>query len=79
MTVENSTDTAIYVQHHLQHNLLNLHNFTATSNGFWTLNLDTLSVSIILGLIFFNTISSSSQKRSRRCARQSPEFRGNPD
>ncbi len=44
-----STD---YIQHHLVHLQLNLHNFTLSNGGFWTLNLDTLAVSIVLGLMF---------------------------
>lgn len=43
---------AEYVQHHLQNLHLNLHNFTFTNNGFWTLNLDTMGVSIVLGVGF---------------------------
>jgi F-type H+-transporting ATPase subunit a len=46
------TDTAGYVQHHLEHLKLNLSNFTFTDNGFWTLNLDTFGVSLILGIVF---------------------------
>jgi len=41
-----------YVQHHMMHWKLNLHNFTFTDGGFWTLNLDTILVSVVLGLIF---------------------------
>lgn len=41
-----------YVQHHLQHLELNLSNFTFSNNGFWTLNLDTFSVSVIVGILF---------------------------
>lgn len=42
-----------YVQHHLTHLQLNLHTFTIGDGGFWTLNLDTMIVSIVIGLIFF--------------------------
>jgi len=41
-----------YIQHHLVHLQLNLHNFSVSNGGFWTLNLDTLAVSIALGLLF---------------------------
>jgi F-type H+-transporting ATPase subunit a len=41
-----------YIHHHLHHLTLNLHNFTISNGGFWTLNLDTLLVSIVLGSIF---------------------------
>ena len=38
-----------YIQHHLTNLVLNLHNFTFTQGGFWTLNLDTLFFAIVLG------------------------------
>lgn len=42
-----------YVQHHLHHLTLNLKNMTFDGKGgFWSINLDTMSVSIVLGLIF---------------------------
>jgi F-type H+-transporting ATPase subunit a len=44
--------TSEYIQHHLHHYQLNLQNFTIGEAGFWTLNLDTLLVSIITGIIF---------------------------
>lgn len=46
-------DAASYVEHHLTHLPLNLHNFTLTKNGFLTLNLDTMIMSLVLGSIFF--------------------------
>lgn len=52
MSTENPKNAAAYVQHHLEHLPLNLHNFTLTNGGFWTLNLDTMIVSITLGIIF---------------------------
>ena len=52
MSAETTNTAASYVQHHLQHLPLNLHNFTLTQNGFLTLNLDTTIISITLGLIF---------------------------
>ncbi|MFZ2314927.1 MAG: F0F1 ATP synthase subunit A [Gammaproteobacteria bacterium] len=44
-----------YIQHHLEHLTLNLKTFTIGGNdgGFWTLNLDTLIISMLLGLIIF--------------------------
>ncbi|OGT40932.1 MAG: F0F1 ATP synthase subunit A [Gammaproteobacteria bacterium RIFCSPHIGHO2_12_FULL_38_14] len=43
-----------YIQHHLEHLTLNLKTFTIdNSGGFWTLNLDTFAVSIILGVLVF--------------------------
>lgn len=41
-----------YVQHHLGHCQLNLHTFTLGDGGFLTLNLDTLAISIITGILF---------------------------
>jgi len=40
-----------YVQHHLRYLQLNLHTFKLGDGGFWTLNLDTLAVSIVLGVL----------------------------
>lgn len=44
-----------YVQHHLNHLMLNLHNGTISNGGFFTLNLDTFLLSVVLGLIFLTT------------------------
>lgn len=42
-----------YIQHHLHNWVLNLRDFSFSSNGgFWTLNLDTLLFSTLLGLVF---------------------------
>jgi len=41
-----------YIQHHLHHYQLDLRNLTIGDGGFWTLNLDTLSVTIITGILF---------------------------
>jgi F-type H+-transporting ATPase subunit a len=42
-----------YIQHHLVHLQYNLHTHQfGPSSGFWTLNVDTLAVSILLGLLF---------------------------
>ncbi len=43
-----------YIQHHLEHLTLNLKTFSiGEGGGFWTLNLDTLIVSVLLGVIIF--------------------------
>ncbi|QTS84224.1 ATP synthase subunit a [Coxiella endosymbiont of Amblyomma nuttalli] len=47
-----------YVQHHMSHWQLNLHNFTLTDGGFWTLNLDTLIISVIFGILFLGLFYS---------------------
>lgn len=43
-----------YIQHHLEHLQLNVQTWTIThgQTGFWLLNLDTLILSIVLGLLF---------------------------
>ena len=52
MSEEALTSTG-YIQHHLQNLSLNLHNFSlGRDGGFWTLQLDTLFFSILLGSIF---------------------------
>lgn len=45
---------AEYVQHHMQHWQLNLHDFTYTNGGFLTLNLDTILISVALGILFLS-------------------------
>jgi len=45
------TSTA-YVQHHLHHLMFNLKTMSMGDGGFWTLNIDTLGVSIFLGVLF---------------------------
>lgn len=53
-----------YIQHHLEHLELNLSNFTLTSNGFWTLNLDTFIVGLVTALtiaILFRYVAARMQ------------------
>lgn len=45
-----------YINHHLEHLSLNLKTFTLGNGGFWTLNLDTLIISIIIGILVFGTL-----------------------
>ena len=46
-----------YIQHHLEHLTLNLKTFTIDdTGGFWTLNLDTMIVSIFLGILIFGSL-----------------------
>lgn len=44
-----------YIQHHLEHLSLNLKTFAIgeEGGGFWTLNLDTIIVSVLLGVFIF--------------------------
>ena len=45
--------SADYIQHHLTHLTLNLKTMTLDNNGgFWTLNLDTFSISLAMGFLF---------------------------
>lgn len=44
--------TGEYVQHHLTQLAYNFHQMSFSENGFWSLHLDTLGVSIFLGLAF---------------------------
>ena len=45
-------DTAEYINHHLQNLHVNMNTWQVGSGGFWTLNLDTLVISAVLGLLF---------------------------
>lgn len=53
MSVENPATASQYIQHHLTNLQLNLKTMTlGKGGGFWTLNLDTMFFSIVLGAIF---------------------------
>ncbi|MCK4609339.1 MAG: F0F1 ATP synthase subunit A [Gammaproteobacteria bacterium] len=41
-----------YVQHHLTYLQLNLHTMKLGNGGFWTLNIDTLITSVVVGALF---------------------------
>ncbi len=46
-----------YIQHHLEHLTLNLKTFTIDADGgMWSLNLDTLIISILLGILIFGSL-----------------------
>lgn len=47
-----------YIQHHLEHLTLNLKTLTIDANGgpLWTINLDTMLVSIVLGIVVFGML-----------------------
>jgi F-type H+-transporting ATPase subunit a len=48
-----SGSSTAYVQHHLQHLMLDLKTMSITTQSdFWTLNLDTLIVSVLVGALF---------------------------
>ena len=51
-----ASNTGQYIQHHLEHLTLNLKTFTIgdhSGGALWTLNLDTLIVSSLIGLFVF--------------------------
>ncbi len=53
MSTSSQITPADYIQHHLQHWQLNLSTMKAEhTSSFWALNLDTLLVSIVLGVLF---------------------------
>lgn len=53
MNVESPATASQYIQHHLTNLQLNLKTLSiGKGGGFWTLNLDTLFISILLGTIF---------------------------
>lgn len=46
-----------YIEHHLEHLTLNLKTFAINNEGgFWTLNLDTFAVSLILAILVFGSL-----------------------
>ena len=52
-----------YIQHHLQSLQYDLvHNQMGSAGGFWTLNLDTLIVSWVLGLVFLVSFIFAARK-----------------
>ncbi|MBA2653605.1 MAG: F0F1 ATP synthase subunit A [Gammaproteobacteria bacterium] len=60
MNVESPATASQYIQHHLTNLQFNLKTMSLGDGGFWTLNLDTLFVSMLLGsifIIFFRTVA----------------------
>lgn len=53
-----------YIQHHLEHLQLNLHTMKIGDGGFWTLNLDTLALSILFGVLFVWLFYRTAKKAS---------------
>lgn len=51
-----------YINHHMQNLQFNLQTFTFGNGGFWTINLDTISVSLILGSLFLAFFYSIARK-----------------
>lgn len=49
-----SPTTAEYVQHHLSYLSLDLHTMHLGNGGFWTLNLDTMGISLFIGVVFLS-------------------------
>jgi F-type H+-transporting ATPase subunit a len=59
--------TEQYIQHHLQYFQLDLRTFTIGDGGFWTLNLDTLSLTIIFGALFFFLFRFVAVRMDKEC------------
>lgn len=51
-----------YIQHHLHQLAFNLQNWALHPNGFWTIHLDTLGVSIVLGVLIFTLFRLAARK-----------------
>lgn len=52
--IESMITPGQYIQHHLEHLTLNLKTMTiGEGGGFWSLNLDTMIVSVLLGILVF--------------------------
>ena len=56
-----------YIQHHLAYLQLNLHTFTIGNGGFWTLNIDTLAISIVSGILFFSLFRFVAIRLNKEC------------
>lgn len=57
MSVASVITPGQYIQHHLEHLTLNLKTFTiGEGGGFWTLNLDTMIISILIGLFMMGIL-----------------------
>lgn len=55
MSAEATLTSSQYIEHHLQHLQLNLQTMkVGPSEGFWVVNLDTVSMSLVLGVIFLS-------------------------
>ncbi len=55
-----STTATEYIVHHLSHNTIRLSN--EASNGFWALNIDTFSISLLLGIVFLGLFIYAARK-----------------
>ena len=56
MSSGSALNSTSYIQHHLHHLVFNVKDFSFTDNGFWTLHLDTLFVSMFLGCFFLSIL-----------------------
>jgi F-type H+-transporting ATPase subunit a len=52
MSEHGTITTSGYIQHHLQNLQFNLKTMSLGNGGFWTINLDTMIISIVLGALF---------------------------
>jgi F-type H+-transporting ATPase subunit a len=61
MNVETPATASQYIQHHLTNLKFNLSTMTLGNGGFWTINLDTLIISAILGTLFLFIFSQAAK------------------
>lgn len=57
---------AEYIQHHMTNWQLNLHTFKLGNGGFWTLDLDTILISVVLGALFIVFFYSIARKLTHK-------------
>lgn len=70
----NAPTTAEYVQHHLNHLRFDLTTFKLGGEGFWSVNLDTLGVSIVLGVCFLMLFRSVAKRATAGVPGKSQNF-----
>lgn len=62
MSEHGTITTSSYIQHHLQNLQLNLKTMSLGDGGFWTINLDTMIISIVLGSLFLMLFRLAAKK-----------------
>jgi F-type H+-transporting ATPase subunit a len=60
--METTLTTGEYIQHHLQQLVFNFHQMTFHKDGFWSFHLDTMFISIVLGLTFLTLFRLAARK-----------------
>lgn len=64
MSVTATVSSSEYIQHHLHYLVLNLKDFRLGNGGFWTLNLDSLFFSLLLGSLFLFLFTKAARRAS---------------